>query len=306
MALRKVFTGQGFITAAQAAAMKKTEKPGVDPEYADVIAARKKAGHGHGHGGHGGHGDGHGHGDDHGHGHEHKGDHHDDGHGHDNDHGHGHDHEGDHHEDGHAHKDGVKHDGEDHHTDPSHAEEEAKKKAEEEEAEAKKLAEEEAAKKAEEEAKADEEAAKKADEEAAEKAAEAKSDVKATKAASLTSGLSNIKSGQRFELKNLKFRSGSSRFQAGSTSDLDNLTDILRKNPNLKIEIGGHTDNTGAKAMNDALSNERARRVYDYLVGKSIVPTRMSFKGYGSSVPVDSNDTPEGRANNRRTEIKIL
>lgn len=125
------------------------------------------------------------------------------------------------------------------------------------------------------------------------------------KAAGLA-GVTSFKSGQRFELKNVKFNPGSSRLQEVSADELLQLADILTKNPNLKIEIGGHTDNTGALAMNNALSNERALRVRDFLKTKGIAPSRLSHKGYGPSQPVSSNDTPQGRAQNRRTEVKFL
>ena len=72
------------------------------------------------------------------------------------------------------------------------------------------------------------------------------------------------------------------------------------------IEISGHTDNQGGEAYNQKLSENRAKSVFEYLLNNGIDKSRLSYKGYGEEKPVDSNDTEEGRANNRRTEFKIL
>ena len=78
------------------------------------------------------------------------------------------------------------------------------------------------------------------------------------------------------------------------------------ENPNLKIELGGHTDNTGDKKANQILSENRARAVQEYLlqIGK-IGVSRLSYKGYGDSRPKVPNDSPENKAKNRRTEFKV-
>ncbi|HNK85863.1 MAG TPA: OmpA family protein, partial [Flavobacteriales bacterium] len=76
-------------------------------------------------------------------------------------------------------------------------------------------------------------------------------------------------------------------------------------NPRVRIEIGGHTDNVGGQAENMALSNDRAFTVRGYIEGHGIAGTRLTSKGYGPTKPVASNDTPEGRAENRRTEFTI-
>jgi outer membrane protein OmpA-like peptidoglycan-associated protein len=82
--------------------------------------------------------------------------------------------------------------------------------------------------------------------------------------------------------------------------------EFLQKFPEMKIEIGGHTDNTGNKDRNYKLSENRAKAVMDSLVDLGIPKNRMTAKGYADELPVDTNETPEGRAQNRRTEIKIL
>ena len=86
----------------------------------------------------------------------------------------------------------------------------------------------------------------------------------------------------------------------------DTLVELLEKNPALKIELGGHTDNVGRPEDNQRLSEQRAKAVYDYIVGKGVAANRLTYKGYGETQPVATNDTEEGRGENRRTEIKVL
>ena len=76
--------------------------------------------------------------------------------------------------------------------------------------------------------------------------------------------------------------------------------------PQMTIEIGGHTDGKGSEAYNQRLSENRAKAVVDYLVSKGVDAKRLKYKGYGKTMPVDTNDTEEGRAKNRRVEFKIL
>lgn len=91
-----------------------------------------------------------------------------------------------------------------------------------------------------------------------------------------------------------------------SMLELEKLLHLLKKFPFMKIEIGGHTDNTGDKARNKTLSQNRAKAVKDYLVSKGIDATRLSAIGYGDTKPVADNGTEEGRAKNRRTVFKVL
>ena len=88
--------------------------------------------------------------------------------------------------------------------------------------------------------------------------------------------------------------------------ELDKLFVILQDNPNMEIEIDGHTDNVGDAALNIQLSIERANSVRDYLINKGIVHTRINTKGFGGSKPVASNDTEETKKLNRRVEFTIL
>jgi outer membrane protein OmpA-like peptidoglycan-associated protein len=87
---------------------------------------------------------------------------------------------------------------------------------------------------------------------------------------------------------------------------LERLTKLLQDVPTLKIEIGGHTDSKGADDYNKKLSDNRAKAVVTYLIGKGIAADRLTSAGYGEEQPIATNDTDEGRQMNRRTEFKIL
>jgi outer membrane protein OmpA-like peptidoglycan-associated protein len=84
------------------------------------------------------------------------------------------------------------------------------------------------------------------------------------------------------------------------------LIAFLKNNPTAKIEISGHTDNTGDKKSNLLLSENRAKAVYDYLIAQSISSARLSYKGHGDAKPISSNNSQEGKAQNRRTEFTII
>ncbi|MDX1941355.1 MAG: OmpA family protein [Saprospiraceae bacterium] len=104
----------------------------------------------------------------------------------------------------------------------------------------------------------------------------------------------------------VNFETGSATLTALSKYELDNLVEVMNKYPNMSIEIAGHTDNTGDVVQNQILSEDRAQAVYDYVVEKGIAAPRLRAVGYGQDRPIDTNDTDAGRANNRRTEFKIL
>jgi outer membrane protein OmpA-like peptidoglycan-associated protein len=80
----------------------------------------------------------------------------------------------------------------------------------------------------------------------------------------------------------------------------------MKLNATTKLELAGHTDNVGNEADNLKLSGNRAKAVYDYLISKGADKTRLSFKGYGKSQPVADNTNEEGRAKNRRLEVKVF
>ena len=115
-----------------------------------------------------------------------------------------------------------------------------------------------------------------------------------------------IESGERIALRNVFFETGRWEIQTGSEYELDKVVELLNQNPKLRIELGGHTDNVGQDDANQRLSEQRAKAVYEYLVKKGIAADRLTYKGYGETQPVATNDTEEGRGENRRTEIKVL
>jgi cytochrome c oxidase subunit 2 len=102
------------------------------------------------------------------------------------------------------------------------------------------------------------------------------------------------------------FKTGSAELDDKSMFELDNVIAELNKYPEVQIELAGHTDNVGDDDINQTISSDRAKAVYDYLMGNGVDESRLSYKGYGETVPLESNDTEEGRSVNRRTELKIL
>lgn len=117
--------------------------------------------------------------------------------------------------------------------------------------------------------------------------------------------LKNIAIGSKIALRNVFFDTGKSTLRIESNGELDRIVKLLKDVPTLKIEISGHTDNTGSATINENLSQQRAEAVVTYLKNKGIVATRLTAKGYGASKPVNSNSSDEGRQQNRRTEFEI-
>jgi len=115
-----------------------------------------------------------------------------------------------------------------------------------------------------------------------------------------------IQQGSSVVLKNIFFDFDSDSLKSTSYPELGQLTDLLISNPGINIQINGHTDNVGTEQYNIELSEKRAKSVYNYLIEKEISPSRLYIKGYGAKKSVESNDTPGGRAANRRTEIEVL
>ena len=106
-------------------------------------------------------------------------------------------------------------------------------------------------------------------------------------------------------VKNLNFRTNSAKIETKDVSGLKDTANVLKKNPNVKVEIQGHTDNVGKAPFNKKLSMSRANAVMAYLVGQGIDKKRLTAKGYGLEKPVGSNATEAGRAENRRVELNI-
>jgi OmpA-OmpF porin, OOP family len=104
-------------------------------------------------------------------------------------------------------------------------------------------------------------------------------------------------------IKGLQFDTAKANIKPEYTKQLDDVVTVLKENPSLKIEIAGHTDNVGKAAYNEKLSMKRAQAVMGFLEKKGIGKERLAAKGYGFSKPVSSNDTQEGKAENRRVEL---
>ena len=115
-----------------------------------------------------------------------------------------------------------------------------------------------------------------------------------------------IKKDAKVVLKNIFFELDSYELKQESFVELNRLVNFIKYNPNIKIEIGGHTDNQGSTQHNKTLSENRAKTVYNYLVKKGIDKTKLTYKGYGMDVPIADNNIKAGRAQNRRTEAKII
>lgn len=105
-------------------------------------------------------------------------------------------------------------------------------------------------------------------------------------------------------LKGVRFDVGKATIGLESYAMLDEVVDVLDKNPELKIEIQGHTDSTGSAEMNLRLSQNRAASVLEYFVSKGIERTRLSCRGFGMEKPIASNATAKDRAKNRRVELR--
>lgn len=118
--------------------------------------------------------------------------------------------------------------------------------------------------------------------------------------------LQPIEIGSKVILKNIFFDTNKFDLKPESRGELQEMVNFLAYNPTVRIEISGHTDNVGNDALNQTLSENRAKAVYQFLISSKIEPARLEFKGYGKNQPVAANDNEEGRSQNRRTEFKII
>jgi outer membrane protein OmpA-like peptidoglycan-associated protein len=115
-----------------------------------------------------------------------------------------------------------------------------------------------------------------------------------------------IKEGQTIEIKKLEFSADTSSISKESYEVLDEVFHFLANNPDVIVEIGGHTNNVPSEAYCDRLSTSRAKAVAEYLVNRGTKSDKIQFKGYGKKKPVADNKTAYGRQKNQRVEIKIL
>lgn len=119
----------------------------------------------------------------------------------------------------------------------------------------------------------------------------------------LTAEAPLMRPGDTLTLRNVFFETAKADLVETSIAELDRLAELLLDFTDIFIEIGGHTDSIGSEQSNQLLSEQRAKAVHDYLVGRGVDARRLSYRGYGESLPVAPNATPEGRARNRRTTI---
>lgn len=118
--------------------------------------------------------------------------------------------------------------------------------------------------------------------------------------------LQPIEVGVTVRLKNIYFDFDKTTLKKESFVELNKVVDLLKQNPTLEIEIAGHTDNKGSDEYNHNLSQGRSQAVVDYISSQGIDSSRMTPHGYGETNPIDTNDTVDGQANNRRVEFTVL
>ena len=118
--------------------------------------------------------------------------------------------------------------------------------------------------------------------------------------------LKKVEVGIKVVLDHIYFETGKAVLRPESEDALNQVLRFLQNNPSIRLEISGHTDNTGSLRINQKLSRERASAVVNYLVGKGIPQEMLESKGYADTQPVASNSTSEGRTQNRRVEFKVL
>ncbi|MFZ2907159.1 MAG: OmpA family protein [Cyclobacteriaceae bacterium] len=118
--------------------------------------------------------------------------------------------------------------------------------------------------------------------------------------------LQPIEVGLTVRLKNIYFDFDKTTLKSESFVELNKVVDFLKRNPNVEIEIHGHTDNKGSDDYNLELSQGRSQAVMDYIVSQGIDAYRLAAIGFGETKPIDTNDTDAGRANNRRVEVTVV
>lgn len=127
-----------------------------------------------------------------------------------------------------------------------------------------------------------------------------------TPASTASGSLATLTGDQITISKTVEFAAGKATLSTSSYAVLDSVVAVMKANPTIKIEIGGHTDNQGDDAKNQTLSKDRADAVFEYLLSKGVEARRMRTTGYGETQPIDTNMTETGRAKNRRIEFVVL
>ena len=118
--------------------------------------------------------------------------------------------------------------------------------------------------------------------------------------------LQPIEVGVTVRLKNIYFDFDKTTLKNESFTELNKVVDFLKSNPSVEIEISGHTDSKGSDDYNASLSQGRSEEVVNYIISQGIDSYRLTAHGYGEAKPIDTNDSEEGRANNRRVEFTVM
>ena len=108
-----------------------------------------------------------------------------------------------------------------------------------------------------------------------------------------------------FAMNNVQFETGRADLKSESLQILKQVADILKRYPDYKLRISGHTDSVGSAEFNQALSENRAKACYQYIITLGVAPARMSYVGYGETRPIANNKYQAGREKNRRVEFDI-
>ena len=108
------------------------------------------------------------------------------------------------------------------------------------------------------------------------------------------------------DLSNTMFDFDKSVIKEVAKGPLNKVVAWLQENPEVKVEISGHTDSKGSDEYNQRLSEARAKAVYEYFIAQGVDKFRLAYAGYGESRPIATNDTEEGRQQNRRVELNII
>ena len=118
--------------------------------------------------------------------------------------------------------------------------------------------------------------------------------------------VTKIEQGAKVALNNVFFETAKATLQTESFPELNRVVELMNKQKAMIVEIDGHTDSDGTDEANQKLSQDRAESVRTYLISKGIPENRVVAKGFGESRPIATNDTPEGKQQNRRVEFVIL
>ena len=133
-----------------------------------------------------------------------------------------------------------------------------------------------------------------------------KKDTNFQKVAQVDFEIKSIEVGESYQLNDILFAFGNYDLEEDSKRTIDGFIDFLNDHPTMKVSINGHTDNVSGADFNQTLSENRAKSVYDYMIEKGVDALRLTYKGFGITKPVATNETEEGRTKNRRTEFVII